>query len=120
MATAYTKMPQNRPNGHKIYQHSPLQDPRKFTKIGFFGLKIYHLTIWFDTSNRGMAILNKMDQALDSVHKGGNILIFMFISDHCCDHYFQRFSPIFSEKNGAFSLKANFMIQCWLDLQWLD
>jgi hypothetical protein len=31
------------PNGHKIYQHRPLQDPRKFTQSGDFGLKINHL-----------------------------------------------------------------------------
>jgi hypothetical protein len=33
------------PNGYKIYQHLPLQDPPKFTQIGIFGLKIYHLAI---------------------------------------------------------------------------
>jgi hypothetical protein len=26
-----------------MYQHHPLQDPPKFTQIGIFGLKIYHL-----------------------------------------------------------------------------
>jgi hypothetical protein len=31
------------PNGHKIYQHVPLQDPPKFTQNGIFGLKLYHL-----------------------------------------------------------------------------
>jgi hypothetical protein len=31
------------PNGGKINQHLPLQDPTKFTQIGIFGLKIYHL-----------------------------------------------------------------------------
>jgi hypothetical protein len=35
----YTKWPENIPNGHKIYQHLPLQDPSKFTPIGIFGLK---------------------------------------------------------------------------------
>jgi hypothetical protein len=30
------------PNGHKK-QHFPLKDPPKFTQIGTFGLKIYHL-----------------------------------------------------------------------------
>jgi hypothetical protein len=25
------------------YEHGPFQDPRKFTQIGIFGLKIYHL-----------------------------------------------------------------------------
>jgi hypothetical protein len=46
----YNKWPQNMPNGrkiekngHKIYQHLPLQDPPKFTQIGIFGLKICHL-----------------------------------------------------------------------------
>jgi hypothetical protein len=34
---------QYRPNGHKIYQDFPLQDPPKFTKIGIFGLKTNHL-----------------------------------------------------------------------------
>jgi hypothetical protein len=31
------------PNGRKIYQHYPLQDPPKFTQIGIFALKICHL-----------------------------------------------------------------------------
>jgi hypothetical protein len=43
MATKYTKWPQNIPNGLKIYQHLPMQDPPKFTEIEIFGLKIYHL-----------------------------------------------------------------------------
>jgi hypothetical protein len=43
MATKYTKWPNNRPNGHKINQHLPLQDPPKFTQIGIFGMKICHL-----------------------------------------------------------------------------
>jgi hypothetical protein len=30
-------------NGHKTYQHFPLQDPPKLTQIGTLGLKIYHL-----------------------------------------------------------------------------
>jgi hypothetical protein len=38
-----TKWHENRPNGNKIYQHLPLQDPPKFTQIWIFGLKIYHL-----------------------------------------------------------------------------
>jgi hypothetical protein len=34
----------NRPNGHKIDQHFPLQDPPKFTQSGIiFGLKTNHL-----------------------------------------------------------------------------
>jgi hypothetical protein len=42
MATKYTKGPKNRPKGHKIYQHLPLQDPPTF-KIGIFGLEICYL-----------------------------------------------------------------------------
>jgi hypothetical protein len=33
----------NRPNDHKNYHHLSFQDNPKFTKIGTFGLKIYHL-----------------------------------------------------------------------------
>jgi predicted secreted protein len=47
MATKYTKWQLNRPKGHKIYQHLPLQDPPKFTQIGIFGLKIWHLATLF-------------------------------------------------------------------------
>jgi hypothetical protein len=43
MATTYTKWPQHIPNGRKIDQHLPLQDPQKFTQIGIFGLKLCHL-----------------------------------------------------------------------------
>jgi hypothetical protein len=39
----YTKLPQNIPNGHKIYQHLTLQALSELTKIGIFGFKIYHL-----------------------------------------------------------------------------
>jgi hypothetical protein len=35
MATKYTKWTKNRPNSHKRDQHLPLQDPPKFTKLGF-------------------------------------------------------------------------------------
>jgi hypothetical protein len=43
MTTAYTKYPYSRLNGHKIYQHLPLQGPSRFAQFGIFGLKIYHL-----------------------------------------------------------------------------
>jgi hypothetical protein len=43
MAINYIKCPENLPNSHKIYQHCSLQDPPKFTQIGIFGLRIYHL-----------------------------------------------------------------------------
>jgi capsular polysaccharide biosynthesis protein len=37
----------NRQHDHKKYQHLPLQDLLKFTQIGIFGLKIYHLATLF-------------------------------------------------------------------------
>jgi hypothetical protein len=43
MAIKYFQWQLNRPNGHKIYQDFPLQDPPKFTQIGIFGLKTNHL-----------------------------------------------------------------------------
>jgi hypothetical protein len=39
----YTKLTHTIPNGHKIYQQRLLQGAQKFTQIGIFGLKIYHL-----------------------------------------------------------------------------
>jgi hypothetical protein len=33
----YTKLPQNIPNGRKIDQHLPFQDPPKFAQIWIFG-----------------------------------------------------------------------------------
>jgi hypothetical protein len=35
---------------HEIYQHLPMQDPPKFTKISIFGLKICYLATLFMTS----------------------------------------------------------------------
>jgi hypothetical protein len=43
MAAKYTKLRQNRPNGHAMYHHLPLQEPPIFTQIGIFGLKLNHL-----------------------------------------------------------------------------
>jgi hypothetical protein len=43
MAAKYTKCTQNLPNDHTTYQHLSLQDHPKFTQIGIFGLKIFHL-----------------------------------------------------------------------------
>jgi hypothetical protein len=43
MAIKYFQWPYNRPNGHKLNQHFPLQDPPKFTQIGIFGLRTNHL-----------------------------------------------------------------------------
>jgi hypothetical protein len=42
-----TKIPNGRmydeTNGYNMYKHLPSQDTTKFTQIGIFGLKIYHL-----------------------------------------------------------------------------
>jgi hypothetical protein len=49
MTTKYTKRALTTPNGLKmlnvynIFQNTPFQGLQKSTKIGFFGLKIYHL-----------------------------------------------------------------------------
>jgi hypothetical protein len=43
MSTKYIKVSYDITNGNKIYQHLPFQDPPKFTLIGIFGLKTYHL-----------------------------------------------------------------------------
>jgi hypothetical protein len=58
MTIKYTKGAKNISVSHKIdqmtitytYQHLPLQDPPKFTQIGIFGLKIYHLATLLDMS----------------------------------------------------------------------
>jgi hypothetical protein len=39
----YTNWLENGPNGRKICQHLSLQYPPKFTQIGIFCLKKYHL-----------------------------------------------------------------------------
>jgi hypothetical protein len=43
MAIDFTNRIKNIPNGHKTYQHLPLQDPPKFTPNGMFGFKLNHL-----------------------------------------------------------------------------
>jgi hypothetical protein len=43
MTVKYSKWQLKIPKGHKIYQSLPLYHPPKFTQIGEFGLKIYHL-----------------------------------------------------------------------------
>jgi hypothetical protein len=43
MTTKSIKWPQNIPNGRKIYQCLSLKDAPKFSQIGIFSLKIYHL-----------------------------------------------------------------------------
>jgi hypothetical protein len=39
----------NIPNVHILYQHLPLQDPTKITRIWIFGLKIYRLATLGET-----------------------------------------------------------------------
>jgi hypothetical protein len=59
LATKYTKWPQNRPFGHKIYQHLPLQGPPKFTQNWDFWF--CHLaTLHF--KDRGIRILTLDDE----------------------------------------------------------
>jgi hypothetical protein len=43
MVVKYIKCPQNGPKVHKIHQHLPLQGPPKCIRITIFGLKINHL-----------------------------------------------------------------------------
>jgi hypothetical protein len=47
MAVKYIKWP-------KIFQQNPLQDLQKFTQIGIFGFKIYHLATLPNTYNKIM------------------------------------------------------------------
>jgi hypothetical protein len=61
----YTKLPKNKPNGHKVYQLLPLQDPPKFTLIGIF---------WFDSMPSGNPAL-KQELALYEVGFNYNYLI---------------------------------------------
>jgi hypothetical protein len=49
LTTKYTKSPVNTsnglkiPTGHKIYRNIPFPVLQKYSQIGIFGLKIYHL-----------------------------------------------------------------------------
>jgi hypothetical protein len=52
-----TKWPKYIPNGNRIYQPFPFQDPSKFTQIGTFGLKMYHLAPLFYVSSFNAALL---------------------------------------------------------------
>jgi hypothetical protein len=56
MATKYTKLPCNRQNGHKIYQHLPLQVPPKFTNKNFV-LKICHLATLDSSSSIALPLI---------------------------------------------------------------
>jgi hypothetical protein len=43
MVIKYPNFQSHIPNGHKMYQHFPIEGPQKFTQIGIFGLKTKHL-----------------------------------------------------------------------------
>jgi hypothetical protein len=43
MTTKFTKWPQNTPNDHNIYHCFPFQGPLKCTRIGIFGIQLFHL-----------------------------------------------------------------------------
>jgi hypothetical protein len=42
MAIKYTKWLSNIPNGRNLYHHFIFHGPKKYSKTGIFGLKIYH------------------------------------------------------------------------------
>jgi hypothetical protein len=44
-----------------MYQHLPFQDPAKFTQIGIFGLKIFHLAALLGTVSSKETILHFRD-----------------------------------------------------------
>jgi hypothetical protein len=51
MVIKYLNSPYYIPNGHTIHQPFSIQGPPKFTQIGIFGLKIYHLATLTDQTN---------------------------------------------------------------------
>jgi hypothetical protein len=53
----------------KIYQHLLLQDPRKFTQIGIFGLKIYHLATLLTVVKISMARMQHTHALLRQLKK---------------------------------------------------
>jgi hypothetical protein len=57
-AIKYVKWLENRPNGHKIYQHLSLQDPPKLTQNGIFGSKRNHLATLVTSAFRAQASLS--------------------------------------------------------------
>jgi hypothetical protein len=98
IAIKYTKWRENWPNGYTIYHHLPLQDPPKFTQVGIFGLKIYHLatleytrarfvsrgrfSIWFLQTlpkrfrfGQLLEIRLRMGKVLEKLAKSGNSLV---------------------------------------------
>jgi hypothetical protein len=90
----FTKWPQclpnrskNRPNSHKIYQHTPLQDPPKFTQIGIFGLKICHLATLIQ-SGPCQPLENVFFPDVESVETDANLENFLRLHCHAgqCRH----------------------------------
>jgi hypothetical protein len=56
MSIKYHKRPKNGPSVHKIYQHLPLQDPPKFTRLWSFGLKTNHLATLMQSKAQSNAV----------------------------------------------------------------
>jgi hypothetical protein len=56
-STKHTKL--NLPNGPKIYQHLPLQDPPEFARTGNFGLRINHLATLSNVRSRVFSFLRR-------------------------------------------------------------
>jgi hypothetical protein len=48
----------NIPNNHKIYHNLPFPGHQKYTKIGIFGMKIYHLVTLLRTDYQGYIIIS--------------------------------------------------------------
>jgi hypothetical protein len=56
----YTKCFKNIPNGNKM--HIPFLGPPKYTQIGIFGMKIYHLaTLFYIPTTNSAAHVCRMD-----------------------------------------------------------
>jgi hypothetical protein len=58
MVIKYPKCQSSIPNGHKIYQHFPIEGPPKFTQIGIFGSKE---TIWQPCSGEEKKLLHALN-----------------------------------------------------------
>jgi hypothetical protein len=99
MTIKYTTLPWNIQNGHKIctYQYVPLQGSPKFTQIGSFGLKLYHLaTLLWTTANW---------YQWHTIHR--TIQSVAFLNPDICNHV-QRLDRIQTASYNATSSLARF------------
>jgi hypothetical protein len=56
----------------RTYEHLPLLDPTKFTQIGIFGLKLYHLaTLTTNSEKDSFRLCHRNCSALKGQAKGG-------------------------------------------------